>query len=147
MSWPDDMRFLHFQQGGHVALAVDRGEGFRARFEDGPHYPGDVSALVRMAAARRAHQRYVAPRLAGRSRRRRVPAPCARPDKIVCLRLNYKSRSRQLALPPPFNAANAVSNVWPFGLPQPVHASHPLAALKAPLLPLVMSWNAFLPMP
>jgi hypothetical protein len=71
-------------------------------------------------------------------------APHAAP---VAHRMRSHKRSPQPAPLLPFNEDNAVSSAWPFGLPQPVHASHPLAALNAPLLPLVMSWNAFVPMP
>ena len=38
-------------------------------------------------------------------------------------------------------ADKAVCSPAPFGLPQPVHASHPGPALKSPLFPDVMSWN------
>ena len=37
---------------------------------------------------------------------------------------------------------SAAITAAPFGLPIPVHASQPAAALNAPLLPCVMSWKA-----
>jgi len=96
------MRFLRFQQGGRVGLAVDAGDGFRARFDDEPHYPGDVSTLMRMDEAQRA--RTIDALREGSSVDFDAVSclpPCAQPGKIVCLGLNYRDHAREFESKPP----------------------------------------------
>jgi len=90
------MRFLRFQQGGRAGLAVDAGDGFRARFDDDAGYPWDVSALARMDESQRARA------LDALRSGEPVDAealsflpPCACPGKVVCLGLNYHDHARE----------------------------------------------------
>lgn len=96
------MRFLRFQQGERVGLAVDAGDGFRAHFGRDAPFPGDVSAIARLDEAQRAQ---VVDALRGG-----VPVdpgavsclpPCARPGKILCLGLNYRDHAHEFDAEPP----------------------------------------------
>jgi 2-keto-4-pentenoate hydratase/2-oxohepta-3-ene-1,7-dioic acid hydratase in catechol pathway len=96
------MRFVRFQLGGRVGMAVDTGSGFRARFEGDALFPGDVTALARMTLAQ--HANVVADLQAGEAL---DPAsitclpPCAHPGKIICLGLNYRDHAREFDFQPP----------------------------------------------
>lgn len=90
------MRFLRFRQGSRIGMAVDVGDGFRARFDDETPCPGDVSALARMNEAQRARAIDV---LRGGApvdpEALSLLPPCDRPGKIVCLGLNYQEHARE----------------------------------------------------
>lgn len=96
------MRFLRFQQGERVGLAVDTDDGFRARFEGDTQYPGDVSAIARMSDAQRAS---TVDALRGGVQvdpdAVTYLPPCAHPGKIICLGLNYRDHAREFESKPP----------------------------------------------
>jgi acylpyruvate hydrolase len=96
------MRFLRFQQGSRVGLAVDADEKFHACFEGDPRYPGDVSTLAAMDAEK--HQRALDNLRSGVAIDLASIAylpPCAQPGKIICLGLNYRDHAQEFEVEPP----------------------------------------------
>ncbi len=96
------MRFMRFEQGGRVGLALDGGDGARGLCEGETGYPGDVSALAALTPDARA--RAIANLRAGAAIDTQAVTclpPCARPGKIICLGLNYRDHAREFDFQPP----------------------------------------------
>lgn len=96
------MRFMRLEKDGRIGVAVDDGDGWRARFDDDPAFPGDVGLLAMLAPDER---RMLVDHLRGgvviEPAHVRLLPPCARPGKIVCLGLNYRDHAKEFDAPPP----------------------------------------------
>lgn len=96
------MRLMRFALDGRHGMAVDVGQGWRARFDADPAWPGDVSNLAALEPARRktAIDALSEGDAIDESRVRWLP-PAARPGKIICLGLNYREHAKEFDSPPP----------------------------------------------
>ncbi|WP_200873902.1 fumarylacetoacetate hydrolase family protein [Dyella japonica] len=93
---------MRFQQDGRTGVAVDAGDGWRARFLDEEGVPFDVSVI---AASDEATRTAWIDRLQGGfaldADRVTCLPPAAHPGKIICLGLNYRDHAREIELPSP----------------------------------------------
>lgn len=91
------MRFMRFQQDGRLALAVDVGDGWRARFLDEGDVPADVGAIANADEAQRAAWvQHLRGGIALEVDDVTCLPPSANPGKILCLGLNYRDHAREL---------------------------------------------------
>jgi 2-keto-4-pentenoate hydratase/2-oxohepta-3-ene-1,7-dioic acid hydratase in catechol pathway len=90
------MRFLRFEQGGKIGLAVARASEFRGLMADDAAYPGDLAGLIAGgdAALRRAAETLARGALIDTANIRYLP-PFPNPPKIICLGLNYKDHAAE----------------------------------------------------
>lgn len=96
------MRFMRFEQQGRVGLAMDEGDGWRARFVDEDGVPADVSAMAAGdERSRKAYVEYLRAGFALDVDQVTFLPPSAQPGKIICLGLNYRDHAREFDSPPP----------------------------------------------
>lgn len=96
------MRFMRFEQGGRTGIAVDAGDGWRARFVDEGNVPADIGAIAASdAGARNAMIEHLRSGVALDADAVTSLPPSAHPGKIICLGLNYRDHAREFDSPPP----------------------------------------------
>ena len=90
------MRFLRFEQGGKLGLAVAAGGGFHGLFAGEAGYPGDLPGLVAqgMEALKSAAAALAKGAVIDESAIKYLP-PLPSPSKIICLGLNYKDHAAE----------------------------------------------------
>ena len=96
------MRFMRFEQNGRTGIAVDAGDGWRARFVGEDGVPADVSAIAALDAnARKASIELLRTGFALDAAGVKHLPPSAHPGKIICLGLNYRDHAKEFDSPPP----------------------------------------------
>lgn len=96
------MRFMRFEQGGRTGIAVDAGDGWRARFVDEGNVPADIGAIAASdAGLRNAMIEHLRSGVALDADAVTSLPPSAHPGKIICLGLNYRDHAREFDSPPP----------------------------------------------
>lgn len=96
------MRFMRFEQGGRVGIAVDAGDGWRARFVDEGGVPADIGAIAASDAdTRKATTAHLRSGIAINADGVAFLPPSAHPGKIICLGLNYRDHASEFDSQPP----------------------------------------------
>lgn len=96
------MRIMRFEQGGRVGIAVDAGDGWRARFVDEGGVPADIGAIAASDAdTRKATIAHLRSGIALDADAVAFLPPSAHPGKIICLGLNYRDHATEFDSPPP----------------------------------------------
>lgn len=95
------MRFATFRKEGRLGLAASAGEGFHARMEAEPGYPGSLAELLRRGEDLGAAGRGLLTGPALDLATVEVLPPLPAPGKILCIGMNYADHAAEIGSAPP----------------------------------------------